>query len=99
MKVIELTYEQSAQFGTIHSPGYPLNNGTNMDCKWLIITPVGQKVLIYFTLLDLDYNSNCIFDSVQIFDGSSDSYFNKLLTKACGNRLPPPFILQTDTSI
>ena len=61
-----------------------------MDCKWRIIAPSGQKVLIYFTRLDLEYNSDCGFDSVQIYDGSSDSYFNKRLTKACGNSLTQP---------
>jgi len=80
----------SAKSGTIYSPNYPLHYGINEDCKWRIIAPYGQKVLIYFTLLELEYYSDCNFDSVQIFDGSSDSYLNKRLTKACGNSLPQP---------
>ena len=27
---------------------------------------------------------------MKIFDGSSDSYYNKVLTKGCGSSLPPP---------
>ena len=90
VKVIDLSLWYSAKSGTIYSPDYPHKYGKNMDCKWRIIAPYGQKVLIYFTFVQLEYISDCVFDSVQIFDGSSDSYFNKLLMKACGDRLPLP---------
>ena len=89
MKVIDLRYGQSAQSGTIYSPGYPNSYEINEDCKWRIVAPFGQKLLIYFTLLDLEYDANCIYDSVKVFDGSSDSYVSKLLTKSC-NGLPQP---------
>jgi len=90
VKVIDLRNGQSAQSGTIYSPGYPNSYEINKDCKWRILAPFDQKVLIFFTLLDLEYDANCIYDSVKIFDGSSDSYWNKVLTKSY-NGLPPPF--------
>ena len=83
MRIIYLTYGQS---GSIRSPNYPSNYGRLEDCKWRIMAPYNQKVLLYFTSIDLEDCCSC--DYVKILDGSY-SYSN-LLTKGCGSILPPP---------
>ena len=85
-KTINLNYGQN---GSIYSPNYPYSYGRGENCRWLITAPFGQRVLIYFTSLDLEAGC-CNCDTVKIFDGSSDSYYNKVLTKGCGSSLPPP---------
>ena len=90
VKLINLSFGQAALSGSIYSPSYPDFYSSNEDCKWRIIAPYGQKVLIHFTSLDLEDDAGCDYDSVQIFNGSSDSYGNKLLIKTCGSSLPPP---------
>ena len=72
--------------GSISSPNYPSSYGSSQDCSWRLYAPQGQKVLIYFTFLDLENCCSC--DYVQVFNGQ-DSY-DGLLTKACNGSFPPP---------
>ena len=94
MKTIYLTYGQN---GSIQSPNYPYRYPRGENCRWLIRAPIGQRVLIYFTSLDLEAGC-CSCDSVKLFDGSSDSYYNKVLTTGCGSSLPPP-VYSSDRNI
>ena len=82
---IDLRYPQN---GTIYSPGYPNNYGKYENCNWLIQAPPGQRVLLSFTKFDIEYSSQCSYDSVNIFDGLGISA--PLLSKSCGDSLPSP---------
>ncbi|XP_078371390.1 tolloid-like protein 2 [Oculina patagonica] len=84
-QTIDLRYTRN---GSIYSPGYPNNYDNDKNCHWLIKAPYRQKVLVYFTTFDLEYNAQCRYDSVNIFDGQNS--YASLLSKSCGSSLPPP---------
>lgn len=76
--------------GSIKSIKFPnsfyTDYGNNLNCKWRLQAPTGQRVLIYFTSFDLE--NCCPCDYVKIHDGyGSYSNVSKL---ACGKDLPEP---------
>ena len=79
----------SANAGVIYSPNYPSRYRANQECKWRITAPRGQRVLIYFTVLNLEAGCGCGCDAVKIFDGSYE-YSTKVLAQGCRVNLPPP---------
>lgn len=74
--------------GSIYSPGHPYNYDDNENCRWLLIAPYGGKVLLYFTTFEVEDNSWCSYDSVELFDGMDNSATR--LSKSCGSNLPSP---------
>ena len=68
----------SLQNGSISVEGIP-----HGSCKWLIIAPPGQRVLIYFSWFQLEDCMSCSCDAVTMFDGPR-------LATYCGRALPPP---------
>ena len=100
VKVIVLKDRYSAKSGSIYSPGYPNSYGTNKNCKWRITAPHGQKVLIYFTFFDLEYDASCSFDSVQFDSVRFGEYSiwnsNPHVSRSCGSSLPLPVYSQYD---
>lgn len=68
----------SLQNGTISVDGIP-----HGSCKWLIIAPPGQRVLIYFSWFQLEDCFSCSCDAVTMFEGPR-------LATYCGRALPPP---------
>ena len=74
--------------GSIYSPGYPYQYDDNKNCQWLFVAPYLSKVLLYFTAFEVEDNSECLFDSVELFDGRDDS--SARLSKSCGSSLPSP---------
>lgn len=73
--------------GSIKIPNsFYTDYGNNLNCKWRLQAPTGQRVLIYFTSFDLE--NCCPCDYVKIHDGyGSYSNVSKL---ACGKDLPEP---------
>ena len=93
LQYIDLLYQQN---GTIYSPNYPSTYGTSEDCHWRIHAYTGyreRKVLLYFSSFDLDAHC-CSCGYLEIFDGPSENF--KLLTRVCGDSLPPPVISSND---
>ena len=74
--------------GSIYSPGYPGNYDDYENCQWRFIAPFGSKVLLYFTAFDLEYDSGCSYDSIELFDGRDN--LAPRLSKNCGSSLPLP---------
>ena len=83
---VKYIYLANTPNGSISSPNYPSSYGRSQDCSWRLYAPQGQKVLIYFTFLDLENCCSC--DYVQVFNGLNS--YNGLLTKACNGSFPPP---------
>nr|VZI15896.1 unnamed protein product [Spirometra erinaceieuropaei] len=75
-----------ADNGNISSPDYPNNYPPNSKCIWRIEVPVGFSVLLTFESFDLEEETDCSFDYLEIFDGSSES--SPMLRKLCGSRIP-----------
>ncbi|CAH1245748.1 OVCH1 [Branchiostoma lanceolatum] len=71
--------------GTFQSPNHPSNYPLNKDCTWKITVPTG-KVSLAFSAFDVEFDSNCAYDYVGIYDGNNTSI---LLGKFCGTSIPP----------
>uniref|UniRef100_A0A8C5HD89 Cubilin n=1 Tax=Gouania willdenowi TaxID=441366 RepID=A0A8C5HD89_GOUWI len=78
----------TAHSGEIHSPSYPNSYPNNADCSWVISVDPSHRVFLNFTDLDIENHSNCAWDYVAIYDGSTSS--SPLLTRVCGTGVPPP---------
>lgn len=85
---LETIYLSSTPNGSIHSPGYPYHYDDYENCQWRIIAPFGNKVLLYFTVFEVEDDSECGYDSVELFNGLDNS--SSRLSKSCGSRLPLP---------
>lgn len=48
------------------SPGFPVSYANDLSCDWDIICPGGNKIILTFTDIDVEYaGSNC-FDSIKV---------------------------------
>ncbi|XP_075068011.1 cubilin [Mixophyes fleayi] len=72
--------------GEIHSPNYPRPYNNNTECSWVIKVDSGHRVLLNFTDFDIEYHSNCRFDSVTVYDGENGDA--EPLAVLCGSQLP-----------
>lgn len=59
--------------GSISSPNYPKSYAHNAQCEWRISVNEGSVIEIIFTDLDLETQSECKYDYLEIFDGSDAS--------------------------
>ena len=85
LETINLRFTPS---GSIDSPGYPYHYDDYEDCQWLFVAPYGSKVLLYFTAFEVEDDSGCNYDSVELFDGRDNT--SARLSKSCGSSLPSP---------
>ena len=72
--------------GTISSPSYPDNYPDNADCYYKISQPTGTVILLNFLSMDIEYDSTCAYDYLEIRDGPSGD--SPLLGKLCGYEIP-----------
>ena len=75
--------------GTIQSPNYPSNYPSSKICEWVIEFLEGETIELDFVELDLEYNSACRYDWVEIRDGDK-SNSSLIGNKLCGNQTPQP---------
>lgn len=61
----------SSKSGTIESPNYPSNYNANVDCTSIVQAGPDEVVTITFTDFNLESNSNCRYDYVRLYDGST----------------------------
>ena len=73
----------------IISPNHPSNYGNNQNCQKKIRFGEGQSVLIKFIQFDIEYQTSCIWDWVEIRDVPSNSS-NQVGSKLCGETIPNP---------
>ena len=76
----------SSYGGIITSPSYPNNYPPNTDCTYTISQPTGTVILLNFLSMDIDYDSSCDYDYIEIRDGPTAG--SPLLDKLCGNEIP-----------
>ncbi|PVD35988.1 hypothetical protein C0Q70_02958 [Pomacea canaliculata] len=84
----DCTNRLTAFSGAIESPNYPQPYPHNISCTWIIDTTEGNAVNISFATFDLESDSNCRYDYLEIRDGGSSS--SNLLGKYCGSSIPSP---------
>lgn len=52
--------------GTLRSPNYPQRYPSNKDCTWVITADNGKQVELVVKHFELEGQSNCVFDSLEI---------------------------------
>ncbi|XP_030058297.1 embryonic protein UVS.2-like [Microcaecilia unicolor] len=72
----------TANPGTFSSPNYPAYYPPNLDCSYIITAPAGYKVSLKVTDFVLQWERNCPYDSISIYDGPNTS--SRLLGTYCG---------------
>nr|XP_045593958.1 uncharacterized protein LOC123755396 isoform X2 [Procambarus clarkii] len=63
------------------------NYSDNLSCSWKVTLPPGTKILLKWSYFELEYSSDCRYDSVVVQDLTRD---NQLVYghKLCGSHLP-----------
>ncbi|XP_072020163.1 LOW QUALITY PROTEIN: cubilin-like [Amphiura filiformis] len=69
------------------SPGYPVSYQNNLDCRWIIESPVGTTIRFNITDISIEYHYICYYDSVKVYDGLTTDM--RELGSFCGRVLPP----------
>ena len=84
---------------TFSTPGYPSNYPNRITCTTLIVAPEGQVVRLTFLDFELEgpnFESNCIWDSVNIYNSVSPDP-NQLIGSYCGFKVPVPLLSASTT--
>lgn len=68
--------------GIITSPYYPNEYPGIAECRYEICAPLGFAIELDFEDMDIEQNSECIHDFIQIFDGHSSN--DSSIGKYCG---------------
>ncbi|XP_009295891.1 procollagen C-endopeptidase enhancer 2 isoform X1 [Danio rerio] len=71
--------------GMIGSQGYPAVYPPNNKCVWRITVPQGRLVSLLFRVLDLESDSLCRYDFVDVYDGHING---QRLGRFCGTAKP-----------
>ncbi|PIK43871.1 bone morphogenic protein 1 [Apostichopus japonicus] len=66
------------------------NYPSQADCLWTIIAPQGWTIRFWFVLFDIELETECGYDYVEIEEGF------ETLGKYCGERLPPDIVTNGD---
>lgn len=77
--------------GSISSPNYPNSYAHNAQCEWRISVNEGSAIEIIFTDLDMETQSECKYDYLEIFDGSDAS--SRSFGKFCSSESHPMHIV------
>ena len=64
------------------SPNYPSSYPDNKYCTWKVTAPIGVKIRVERFNYSLESKSNCGYDSLKIYDGSSTG--SGRLAELCG---------------
>ncbi|XP_016093659.1 cubilin [Sinocyclocheilus grahami] len=80
--------------GIIISPNWPNNYAHNRQCIYIIRMPRSEQVALNFTHMDLETHSGCLFDFVEVRDGTGET--DPLIGKYCGSTLPAPILSTTN---
>jgi len=75
----------AADSGSIQSPNYPNNYPDNEEESWTLHV-TGGRVRLTFTDFDVEYETNCGYDSVEIIDTDDSTSLGKF----CGTSIPGP---------
>ncbi|XP_070536661.1 cubilin-like [Ptychodera flava] len=77
--------------GAFNSPMYPNNYPNDIECVWTITPSIGNRVLLVFSLIDIEPAVNCQNDFVEV---RTDGQNGDLIGRYCGNT-PPTNITQS----
>ncbi|CAL8142101.1 unnamed protein product [Orchesella dallaii] len=84
--------------GTITSPGHPEVYPHGVSCMWVIRGVSGQVVRLTWDTFNLESDSSCRYDAVEIYDNSTHLANGSLVGRFCGQN-HPPIVTSTDTTL
>ncbi|XP_044527849.1 procollagen C-endopeptidase enhancer 1 isoform X2 [Gracilinanus agilis] len=80
----------TGESGYVASEGFPNHYPPNKECIWTITVPESQTVSLSFRVFDLELDSSCRYDSLEIFAGAGTS--GQRLGQFCGTFRPGPVV-------
>ncbi|RVE63598.1 hypothetical protein OJAV_G00137890 [Oryzias javanicus] len=84
-----------AESGFVGSEGFPSSYKANSRCTWRITVPEGRVVTLNFRLFDLEADSQCRYDYLDVYGGHSA--LGKKLGRFCGTFRPGNLISSSNT--
>lgn len=75
--------------GILQSPSYPRNYPNNQEIIWVLKGPAAGRIAISFKAFNLEQDSACRYDYVELRDGQSGD--SPAIGKFCGNHLPATY--------
>lgn len=62
------------------------NYENKLECDWIIEATDGYKIDLYFNAFEIEDETDCGYDNVEVFDGPHDT--DTLIGRYCGSSLP-----------
>lgn len=84
-----------ADSGFVGSEGFPSFYKPNSKCSWRITVPEGNVVMLSFRIFDLEADSQCRYDYLDVYNGHSNLV--QKLGRFCGTFRPGALISTTNT--
>ncbi|KAM3601421.1 uncharacterized protein V6R79_012645 [Siganus canaliculatus] len=84
-----------ADSGFVGSEGFPSFYKPNSKCTWRITVPEGNVVMLSFRIFDLEADSQCRYDYLDVYNGHSNLV--QKLGRFCGTFRPGSLISTTNT--
>ncbi|XP_047463690.1 procollagen C-endopeptidase enhancer a [Mugil cephalus] len=84
-----------ADSGFVGSEGFPSYYKPNSKCTWRITVPEGNVVTLSFRIFDLEADSQCRYDYLDVYNGNSNLV--QKLGRFCGTFRPGNLISTTNT--
>uniref|UniRef100_H2ZSE4 Procollagen C-endopeptidase enhancer n=1 Tax=Latimeria chalumnae TaxID=7897 RepID=H2ZSE4_LATCH len=88
--------EITGDSGYIASPDFPSQYPPNKRCTWLITVPEGQVVMLSFQIFDIEMDTLCRYDYLDVYNGHSNR--SQRLGRFCGT-FRPGAILSTSNKM
>ncbi|XP_071808298.1 bone morphogenetic protein 1 homolog [Asterias amurensis] len=71
------------------------NYGSQEDCEWTLLAPDGYSVRLMFRSFDIEHETECDYDSLEVLDG--DSFDSERRGRFCGHKIPDDIISHGDS--
>ncbi|XP_077448933.1 procollagen C-endopeptidase enhancer a isoform X2 [Stigmatopora argus] len=84
-----------ADSGFVGSEGFPTHYKPNSKCTWVITVPEDKVVMLSFRIFDLEADSQCRYDYLDVYNGNSNAV--QKLGRFCGTFRPGTLISTTNT--
>lgn len=78
----------TGESGFFTTPNYPKSYPSNMECEWTIVTSHGYTIELKFEEFNLENSGACLYDFVDVRDGSSE--FSSLINRFCASSIIAP---------
>ncbi|RZC35073.1 CUB, FXa inhibition and/or EGF CA domain containing protein, partial [Asbolus verrucosus] len=79
----------------LNSPNYPERYPPSKKCVWRVVVPENGKAVLRFQSFDLENQTNCLYDYVEIRDGLTPE--SNLIGVYCGSSAPSEIVSNTNT--